>query len=410
MADQSHVLRERLVEGLKARGFIRSASVEAAFRQVPRHAFLPGVPIDQAYTDRAFPTKHRDGMPISSSSQPAIMAIMLEQLGLQPGQRVLEVGAGTGYNAALMAYLVGERGHILTVDIDDDLAASALRNLAAAGFQSLEVICADGGFGYPAQAPYDRIILTVGTWDIAPAWIEQLARDGRLVLPLSLRHVQKSVAFEWRNNHLESVSIADCGFMRLRGAFAGPERVIPLGPSPGPRVSIDSDRPVDSDLLFEALTAPGVEVPTGLQVRLRELFGSLSLWLAVEDPDFCSLGIYAEPAVVDRSPVPLLFEWPSGKKKERSTMALLGQRGFVALARPSNASPEASTPLSIVSFGAEADLVNRMRAHLVAWDTAGRPSTESLRISAYPKSLGRPQTSGGRTVEKHWTTLVISAG
>jgi protein-L-isoaspartate(D-aspartate) O-methyltransferase len=92
-----------LVVRLKAGGSLRTAAVEAAFRSVPRHVFLPDVGVTDVYTDRAFPTKHADGRPISSSSQPAIMAIMLEQLGLQPGQRVLEIGAGTGYNAALMA-------------------------------------------------------------------------------------------------------------------------------------------------------------------------------------------------------------------------------------------------------------------------------------------------------------------
>ncbi len=82
---------------------IRSPAVEAAFRAAPRHLFLPEVPVEQVYRDEAIVTKRQDGVPISSSSQPAIMAIMLEQLALEPGHRVLEIGAGTGYNAALLA-------------------------------------------------------------------------------------------------------------------------------------------------------------------------------------------------------------------------------------------------------------------------------------------------------------------
>src|SRR2546423_8559820 len=221
-------LRNRLVDGLKAAGCLRTAAVEAAFRAVPRHLFLPDVPVGDVYTDRAFPTKHADGKPISSSSQPAIMAIMLEQLALQPGQRVLEIGAGTGYNAALIAHIVGTGGCVITIDIDDDLVLTARQHLAAAGFDRVDVRGADGGYGHPEGAPYDRIILTASAWDITPAWFAQLAVGGRLVLPLSLRQVQLSVAFERRTDHLESVSVADCGFMPLRGAFAGSERVVPL--------------------------------------------------------------------------------------------------------------------------------------------------------------------------------------
>jgi protein-L-isoaspartate(D-aspartate) O-methyltransferase len=286
-------------------------------------------------------------------------------------------------------------------------------HLSEAGFGSVEVICGDGGFGQPDRAPYDRIIMTVGAWDIAPAWMEQLATQGRLVLPLSLRRVQKSVAFEWRGEHLESVSVSDCGFMRLRGAFSGPERVIPLGPNPGPYLSLDDDRAVDANALSQALKAPAVGLRTGISANLEEAFGSLSLWLALEDPDSCSLGIYAEPSVVDRSPVPLFVEWPSGDRKERSTVALLGKHGLVALARSSDVDREnrnSSVDLSIVSFGEEPHLVTRMRNHLGAWDAAGRPATEALRISAYPKGYRNRELSAGSIVDKRWTTLVISRG
>src|SRR2546423_15543633 len=126
-------LRNRLVDGLKAAGCLRTAAVEAAFRAVPRHLFLPDVPVGDVYTDRAFPTKHADGKPISSSSQPAIMAIMLEQLALQPDQRVLEIGAGTGYNAALIAQFVGPGGHAVTNDIDEDLLGHARQHFGTFG-------------------------------------------------------------------------------------------------------------------------------------------------------------------------------------------------------------------------------------------------------------------------------------
>jgi protein-L-isoaspartate(D-aspartate) O-methyltransferase len=339
------------------------------------------------------------------------MAIMLEQLGLEAGHRVLEIGAGTGYNAALIAQIVGEAGQVVAIDIDEDLVVAARQHLAAAGFDGVDVHCADGGYGYPEAAPFDRIILTASAWDITPAWFEHLALGGRLVLPLSLRQVQQSVAFQRHEDHLESVSVADCGFMPLRGAFAGPERVVSLGQPGGPFLIADGDRPIDADALCEALAASPVEEPAGLTATHREAFGSLSLWLALEESQSCLFGIYADTSVVDRSPVPMLIEWPAGDKKQRLTRALLGEKGLVALSRSPEArvaDGETSAPLSIVSLRAEPELVERMRSSLRAWDRAGRPRTDAMRIVAYPKGQTVSVPPEARVLEKRWTTLVIS--
>lgn len=218
------VLHQALVDKLKQAGLIRTPRVEAAFTNVPRHLFLPDVPLEKVYEDEAIITKRLDNQPISSSSQPAMMAIMLEQLDLEPGHRVLEIGAGTGYNTALIAHIVGNTGQVIALDIDEEIVENARTHLAEASCDRVQVICTDGGFGYPGAAPYDRIILTVGAWDIAPAWQEQLKSDGRLLLPLTLQdNVQLSVAFEMVDNYLESVSTSNCGFMKLRGTFAEPQ-------------------------------------------------------------------------------------------------------------------------------------------------------------------------------------------
>jgi protein-L-isoaspartate(D-aspartate) O-methyltransferase len=150
------------------------------------------------------------------------MGIMLEQLGLEPGHKVLEIGAGTGYNAALMAHIVGETGQVVTVDIDEDLVEAAREHLRAAGCEQVQVVCADGGYGYPDLAPFDRIILTVGAPDITPAWWEQLKPAGRIVLPLMLKGSMKSVAFERVEDHLRSLSVQDCGFIQLRATSLRP--------------------------------------------------------------------------------------------------------------------------------------------------------------------------------------------
>lgn len=154
-------LRARLVETLRARGALHSPAVLEAFARVPRHVFVPEVPVEEAYRDRWIATRRTpDGEVISSSSQPEIMAIMLEQLEVRPGQRVLEIGAGTGYHAALLAHLAGPTGTVTTVDLDPDLADGARRHLAAAGVPGVRVVCGDGWEGWAEGGPWDRIVLT----------------------------------------------------------------------------------------------------------------------------------------------------------------------------------------------------------------------------------------------------------
>jgi protein-L-isoaspartate(D-aspartate) O-methyltransferase len=219
-------MNQALVDYLKEEGHIRTPSVEKAFLSVPRHLFLPRHPLEEVYADQAVMTKRIEGVPVSSSSQPAIMAEMLEQLDARPGQNVLEIGAGTGYNAALLAQLVGRRGSVVSIDLDADLAAAARVHLGAAGCDSVKVIHGDGGYGYPPQSPYDRVIVTVGAGDLPAAWREQLKLGGRLVVPLVLAGVQASIAFVRQADKLESAAATFCGFMPMRGAFA-----VPRGPN-----------------------------------------------------------------------------------------------------------------------------------------------------------------------------------
>ncbi|MBC8098954.1 MAG: methyltransferase, FxLD system, partial [Armatimonadetes bacterium] len=108
-----------LIERLRATGLLNTPLLDAAFSAVARHLFLPGVPLDQVYADNAIPIKYdSEGRVISSSSQPSMMLLMLQQLDLQPGHNVLEIGAGTGYNAAVMQQIVGQSGKVTTVEVD----------------------------------------------------------------------------------------------------------------------------------------------------------------------------------------------------------------------------------------------------------------------------------------------------
>ncbi len=186
--DLAAELRGKLVDELCEWEPFRVAAVENAMRTVLRHLFLSGVPIEEAYShDNIVTYRDSEGVAVSSASQPGIVGAMLEQLDVRPGYRVLEIGAGTGYNAALVASLAGPEGEVTTVDIDEDVTEDARRNLAAAGYGRVRVICGDGEDGYPAAAPFDRIIVTGGAWDTPSAWLEQLASGGRIVVPLRVR-------------------------------------------------------------------------------------------------------------------------------------------------------------------------------------------------------------------------------
>lgn len=216
-------LHQTLIANLRRERLLDDPAIAAAFQAIPRHLFLPNHPLEEVYADKAIAVKRDGSMWVSSSSQPAMMALMLAQLGLAPGHRVLEVGTGTGYNAALMAYIVGKQGKVISLEIDADLVEEARTHLAAAGCDTVEVRCADGALGAPDAAPFDRIIVTVAAWDLLPAWREQLAPGGRIVAPLTiLPGLMLSLGLECRGEYWEAVSALPCGFLPMRGVEAHP--------------------------------------------------------------------------------------------------------------------------------------------------------------------------------------------
>ena len=298
-------MRRRLVAHLRRRGYLRDRRIGRAFLSVPREVFLPdelskaglpGVYRDDAIVTRRDPATRA---PTSSSSQPAIMAVMLEMLDVQPGHRVLEIGAGTGYNAAILSQLAGPEGMVVTVDLDADVAAAAAAALRTVRWTA-HVVVTDGTRGMPGMAPrssgggsagdgrpggglgggdgrpggglsglgggavgdsrdgvggrgdlagfghggsggdglgvggsgvggsgvggsaggVDRLVVTASS-DIVPRpWFEQLAPDGRLVVPLRLSEAADRAhavtAFVKVDGGFDSVTVTSGGFMPLR--------------------------------------------------------------------------------------------------------------------------------------------------------------------------------------------------
>jgi protein-L-isoaspartate(D-aspartate) O-methyltransferase len=382
--------RTRLVDELRASGRLSSRSVEAAFRVVPRHVFLPGMAASQAYQDEAFVIKTgENGLPVSSSSQPAIMAIMLEQLEIAPGHRVLEIGTGTGYNAALMRHLVGPEGSVVTVDIDPDLVARARESLAAAGYSDVTVICGDGSFGAPEHAPYDRIIVTAGASDLAPEWLAQLGPDGRIALPLSVRGIQLCIALERSSGYWRSRSACRCGFIRLTGSLAVPESHAPLGPQPGLHVLIDDDpaQVPGPDVLWDALTGPFTDAWTGVRVAGLGELGEADLWVTVAEPGLARLTVIGNGSLRGEV-LPLL---PFGALAD-SASGGLGVAGLLPSVPAPGERRYREFEVAVRGFGPlGASLAERLAAQVGAWQASGRPRASDLSVTAYPRGTpGEP--------------------
>jgi len=243
-------LLDAYVDDVKARAPIKSEAVERAFRRVERHRLLEHFRtydddrkwdreiwlnpvrlstehLRMIYSDSALFTRVTEGTPTSSASQPTLVAQMLDLLDLAPGQRVLEVGAGTGYNAALMQEIVGEAGQVTTIDIQEDVVAQTRRLLQAARYGRIEVIARDGALGCPENGPYDRIIATVGCPDISPSWTDQLSEGGFMLIPL--QHGGEGfcpLTRIWKEGERVQGEFAGfSGFMSVQGELASQQRL-----------------------------------------------------------------------------------------------------------------------------------------------------------------------------------------
>ena len=282
-SEQAQELREGMVNALQTQGVLRSPEVVAAIQAVPRHVFGPEDELESAYALRTVLHRTLDetGVAVSMISAVDIQAMMLEQAQISPGMRVLEVGSG-GYNAALLAELVGPDGQVTTVDIDPRVTERSVEYLARAGYERVNVVLADADAGVSEHAPYDRIVVTTSVADLPPSWISQLAPEGRIIVPLRMRGITRVVVLRREGAGLVGVEYELAQFVPMRGAASPAERYLEL--ADGVTLLIDSDLPIDPGALRDALAQPRVEAwgaVTGV-----ERFDGLHLWLMVNEPMF----------------------------------------------------------------------------------------------------------------------------
>ena len=285
-------LRRALVTGLRER--TRSAipmpqAVEQALLTVPRHLYCPpGTSLEAAYADEIVSTRTDEttGRITSSISAPWLQARMLAQARIEPGMRVLEYGS-SGYNAALLAELVGPDGQVVTVDIDPAVIDAARTALAATGYDDrVTAVCADAAEPLDLGT-FDRIIVTYGVWDITPAWFDQLTPDGVLVVPLRARYPAESwsIAFHRTGDLLVGESSFVCGFVDVQGTGAVRARQAAVAGADGGSLTVRAwDDSTDLKDLPATVTDSGVRVDSGVVLAPPGMFVGLRTRLAYNLP------------------------------------------------------------------------------------------------------------------------------
>jgi protein-L-isoaspartate(D-aspartate) O-methyltransferase len=212
--------KNQLMEKLVSENHIKSVAVERAFMKVKREAFIPDDQKGMTYYD--IPLSIPAGQTISA---PSMIAEMLELLELKPGVKVLEIGTGSGYNAALLAEIVGQE-NVITIERLPELVEFSRQNLKKAGYGKVRVIEGDGSLGYAKSAPYDRILVTAASPKISDYWVDQLKPMGVIVAPVGGRHFYQELVLARKSSdgkQMNELEKGGCVFVPLIGKEGWPD-------------------------------------------------------------------------------------------------------------------------------------------------------------------------------------------
>jgi len=183
--------RKFLIRHLIGNRALKTPRIIEAFRKIPRHFFIRKDYLRHAYDDIPLPTFK--GQTIS---QPYTIAIMTEALNPKSGEKILEIGSGSGYQAALLAFCVGKKGKIITIELEKDLVEFSKKNIKKVKLKNVKIIHADGKKGYPKEAPYDKCIITAACDEVPKAVMDQVKIKGRIVAPVNNMFGQRMMVID----------------------------------------------------------------------------------------------------------------------------------------------------------------------------------------------------------------------
>ncbi len=404
---RSASLRNTMVDSLKSR-YVRCMSdrlVEDAFRAVSREVYVPGRALEEIYRPDTLVTHTNEGGRATiSSTAPQMMAVMIEQLGVGRRDNVLEIGTGTGYNAAILAHILGPEGHVTTLDIDERAVASVRSRMLAESIQNISVILNDGARGYLENAPYDGIIATASPFDVPPQWVAQMKPTGRLVVPLALRNwLQRSIAFERVQQSLVSRSIRSAGFMYMKGILEPPVSSFPGGSEVGLDIAVydTTQSPMDLPDLSADRSVGLDEIGSPLSsARIQDL----NNWILLREPCLARISLadteHPSQNQLSRLMVGFQQEEALGVIRQDSIAVLLLVRHRIA-SRPFF--------LPTIAHCGSGDLARSRLIGLVKdWSHSGMPVARPRRVEVRSKSSTCDE-AGQLVIPKLWNELIVQA-
>ncbi|MFF8913831.1 methyltransferase, FxLD system [Streptomyces sp. NPDC015032] len=389
-------LRNQLVAEIKSKVSL-TEPVEQALRTVHREVHLPGASLADAYSDQAVSIKDNPNgpLPLSLASVPSTVAMMLVQLDVQPGDRILEIGAGTGYNAALLSELVGPDGEVTTIDIDPGVTLHARNALNEAGYEQVRVMERDGLKGAPEHGPYTKMIGTVGFWDVPGTLHDQLVEGGRFVVPLRWRGQTRSVILTRRGDSLVSEGMELCGFVPIIGQDG--ERTTTL---PGDKIRLhhDQDLRFDAERLNDAFATPVTEIWSDTRIGREESFDGVWLRATVFEDAVCRIEV-TEQALKGGVRRPA---------KPFRSVALVGgdSLAYLILSIDEEADPARQVHLGAAGYGPDgAALAKKLAAHITAW---GADRGAVPRLTVHPVEAADQDLPEGHVIVKEDSRIVLS--
>jgi protein-L-isoaspartate(D-aspartate) O-methyltransferase len=260
----------------------------------------------------------------------------------------------------------------------------------------VNIVLADAECGVPEYAPYDRILVTAGAWDVPSAWVTQLAEDGRLLVPLQVRGLSRTISFEHADGCLVSRSSRLFGFVPMQGAGAHQDTLLVLRGGEV-TVSFDDELPVDPSVLERLLDMPRVQVWSGATIGRFEPWANAHMWLATALPGFCRV-------IVDRKLDTGLIS-PPGRQSAASAVVAGGNFGYVTTR---GAAEETDVEFGVHAFGPDAgELTEQVAEQLRVWEREHRAGP-GLRFHVYPAGTPDDQLTEGRVIDKRHSRVTIS--